>query len=119
MNNNNNNDNNNDENIQGEQPRGNGPNNNGWDDELHDYIFTRNEVFNGHYLIQELIGRGSFGQVVRAIDLNTQRDVAIKIIKNRRPFLMQARTEIELLVHLRERDPDDQHNIGMSFSPLF
>ena len=92
MNNNNNNYNNNDENIQGEQPRGNGSNNYGWDDELYDYIYNINEDFNGHYLIQELTGRGSFGQVVRAIDLNTQRDVAIKIFQNRRPFLMQART---------------------------
>jgi len=39
------------------------------------------KVFNGHYLIKERIGKGSFGQVVRAVDERTGSEVAIKIIK--------------------------------------
>ena len=31
---------------------------------------------------------------------------------SKKPFLMQALTEIELLNHLNEKDTDDQHNIG-------
>ena len=92
--------------------KGQGANNNGWDDENYDYIVTNGELFYGRYRIKERIGKGSFGQVVRAEDLETQKDVAIKIIKSKKPFLMQAKTEIELLTHLNEKDPDDQHNIG-------
>jgi hypothetical protein len=92
--------------------KGQGTNNNGWDDENYDYIVTSGELFYGRYRIKERIGKGSFGQVVRAEDLESQRDVAIKIIKSKKPFLMQAKTEIELLSHLNDRDPEDQHNIG-------
>lgn len=89
-----------------------GVNNNGWDDENYDYIVTPGELFYGRYKIKERIGKGSFGQVVRAEDIETKREVAIKIIKSKKPFLLQAKTEIELLTHLWEKDPDDQHNIG-------
>lgn len=90
-----------------------GPNNDGWDDENYDYIITAGELFyKNRYRLQERIGKGSFGQVVRAVDVERNADVAIKIIKSKRPFLMQAKTEIELLTHLNERDADDQHNVG-------
>jgi hypothetical protein len=89
-----------------------GTNNHGWDDENYDYIITQGEIFYNRYKIKERIGKGSFGQVVRAEDIETRREVAIKIIKSKKPFLMQAKTEIELLTHLWEKDPEDQHNIG-------
>lgn len=90
-----------------------GTHNHGWDDENYDYIVTSGELFYGRYRIKERIGKGSFGQVVRAEDVETKRDVAIKIIKSKKPFLIQAKTEIELLTHLNEKDADDQHNIGV------
>lgn len=86
--------------------------NNGWDDENYDYIVTPGELFYGRYKMIERIGKGSFGQVVRAEDVETKREVAIKIIKSKKPFLLQAKTEIELLTVLFEKDPDDQHNLG-------
>jgi len=91
--------------------KGQGTNNNGWDDEHYDYIITTGELFYGRYRIKERIGKGSFGQVVRAEDTQEGKDVAIKIIKSKKPFLMQAKTEIDLLTHLNEKDADDQHNI--------
>ena len=98
---------------QGSQSGASGKNNNGWDDENYDYIIRPGELFyNDRYRIKERIGKGSFGQVVRALDLERDVEVAIKIIKSKKPFLMQARTEIELLNHLNEKDPEDQHNIG-------
>ncbi len=97
----------------GSSSHGKGMNNNGWDDDNYDYIIRSGELFyNDRYRIKERIGKGSFGQVVRAIDLERDVEVAIKIIKSKKPFLMQARTEIELLNHLNEKDTDDQHNIG-------
>ena len=94
------------------EKKGSGSNNNGWDDDNYDYIFTSGELFYGRYKIKERIGKGSFGQVVRAEDIETNREVAIKIIKSKKPFLLQAKTEIELLTHLWEHDPEDQHNVG-------
>jgi len=64
------------------------------------------------YVLQKRIGKGSFGQVVKALDKNTNTEVAIKIIKSKKPFLMQARTEIELLTLLNTNVPEDQNNIG-------
>lgn len=92
--------------------KGSGANNNGWDDENYDYIITNGEMFFGRFVIKERIGKGSFGQVVRAIDTENNIDVAIKIIKSKKPFLMQAKTEIDLLTQLCENDPEDQNNIG-------
>ena len=92
--------------------KGQGSNNSGWDDENYDYIISAGELFYGRYKIKERIGKGSFGQVVRAEDIEEHRDVAIKIIKSKKPFLMQAKTEIELLDHLNKQDVDDQYNIG-------
>mmetsp|Transcript_9455 Transcript_9455/g.19600 ORF Transcript_9455/g.19600 Transcript_9455/m.19600 type:complete len:605 (-) Transcript_9455:430-2244(-) len=93
------------------QPRGPGTQNNGWDDDNYDYILTTGEVIMDRYVIQKRIGKGSFGQVVQALDKNTNKEVAIKIIKSKKPFLMQAKTEIGLLNHLNSHDREDQHNI--------
>ena len=46
------------------------------------------------YQIEGLIGKGSFGQVAKAYDLVDQVAVAIKIIKNRKLFLNQAKIEV-------------------------
>jgi len=91
---------------------GPGPQNNGWDDEHYDYILTPNEMIHSDkYQLQKRIGKGSFGQVVKAINQITKKEVAIKIIKSKKPFLMQAKTEIGLLKHLNDNDEDDEHNI--------
>ncbi len=89
-----------------------GVRNNGWDDDNYDYIIRRGELLGNRYEIQERIGRGSFGQVVKAYDTIKKEPVAIKIIKSKKPFLDQAGTEIDILTHLNRKDPHDQNNIG-------
>jgi len=81
--------------------------NHGWDDENYDYVVKNGELFNDRYTVSTVIGKGSFGQVVKALDNTTQEWVAIKIIKSKRPFLQQAKTEIELLQFLNEKDLSD------------
>ena len=44
---------------------------------LHDHMVYRYEVL-------EVIGKGSFGQVVKAIDHKTNTLVAVKIIRNKK-----------------------------------
>lgn len=77
-----------------------------WDDDNYDYIVKENENFGegGRYTLKEKIGKGSFGQVVKAYDNTENKDVAIKIIKSKKPFTLQARTEIELLEQLKSAD---------------
>jgi len=85
-----------------------GHHNNGWDDENYDYIIKRGEHFADRYRVEQAIGKGSFGQVVKAYDTVKECYVAIKIIKSKKPFLQQAKTEIELLEFLNQKDPHDQ-----------
>eukprot|EP00501_MAST-03F_sp_TOSAG23-6_P002164 GSMAST32.ASY1.ANO1.2264.1 assembled CDS len=82
--------------------------NNGYDDDEYNYKVRENEIFNENYIIDKRIGKGSFGQVVRAFDRRKKTHVAIKIIKSRKPFTKQAQTEINLLEYLNSKDPHDK-----------
>lgn len=46
-----------------------------------------------------------------AYDSVNKCEVAIKIIKSRKPFLVQARTEIDILTKILEKDTEDESNI--------
>lgn len=78
--------------------------NRGFDDENHYYIITKGEKFLHRYEIDSLIGKGSFGQVVKAFDTIEQQHVAIKIIRNKKPFLKHAEIEINLLTMMNTFD---------------
>ncbi|XP_037047096.1 dual specificity tyrosine-phosphorylation-regulated kinase 2 isoform X1 [Bradysia coprophila] len=85
--------------------------NSGYDDDngsynkiIHDHIAYRYEIL-------EVIGKGSFGQVVRALDHKTNKYVAIKIIRNKKRFHHQALVEVRLLEELRKKDADGTHNV--------
>ncbi|XP_050306574.1 dual specificity tyrosine-phosphorylation-regulated kinase 4 isoform X2 [Anthonomus grandis grandis] len=88
-----------------------GSQNGGYDDEsgsynkvLHDHICYRYEIL-------EVIGKGSFGQVIRALDHMTNKHVAIKIIRNKKRFHHQALVEVRILDHLRKKDKESNHNV--------
>uniref|UniRef100_A0A0N5B4S5 Dual specificity tyrosine-phosphorylation-regulated kinase mbk-1 n=1 Tax=Strongyloides papillosus TaxID=174720 RepID=A0A0N5B4S5_STREA len=83
----------------------------GYDDENHDYIIKIGEVFNYRYRIDNHIGKGSFGQVARAFDMIANEDVAIKIIKNKKPFLDQAWIEIKLLELMNSHNSNGKYYV--------
>ncbi|KRY78165.1 Serine/threonine-protein kinase minibrain [Trichinella pseudospiralis] len=89
--------------------RGRDLNNDGYDDENHDYIIRRGDRLLGRYVIENLIGKGSFGQVVKALDTFENCHVAIKVIKNKRPFLNQAQIEVQLLQMMNRLDENSNH----------
>ncbi|XP_050300387.1 serine/threonine-protein kinase minibrain isoform X2 [Anthonomus grandis grandis] len=85
--------------------------NDGYDDDNHDYIIKTGEKFLDRYEIDSLIGKGSFGQVVKAYDHVEQCNVAIKIIKNKKPFLNQAQIEVKLLEIMNKADAENKYYI--------
>ena len=53
-------------------------------------------------------------QVAKAYDHQEQEYVAIKIIKNKKPFLNQAQIEVRLLELMNRHDADSKYYIGES-----
>jgi dual specificity tyrosine-phosphorylation-regulated kinase 2/3/4 len=74
----------------------------GYDDERGDY----NIVFGDHlayrYEVIDVLGKGSFGQVVRCVDHRDGGIVAVKIIRNKKRFHQQALVEVGILGRLRD-----------------
>lgn len=54
--------------------------------------------------------------MVKAYDHGDQEHVAIKIIKNKKPFLNQAQIEVKLLELMNKHDKENKYYIGKSFS---
>lgn len=53
--------------------------------------------------------------MVKAFDLEEQCHVAIKIIKNKKPFLNQAQIEVKLLEMMNRADVDNKYYIGLNY----
>ncbi|KAH8273950.1 hypothetical protein KR044_004944 [Drosophila immigrans] len=83
----------------------------GFDDDNGNYKIIEHDHIEYRYEILEVIGKGSFGQVIRALDHKTNTHVAIKIIRNKKRFLNQAVVELNILDELREKDADGSHNV--------
>jgi dual specificity tyrosine-phosphorylation-regulated kinase 1 len=67
----------------------------------------------GRYLVHRLIGKGAFGKVIEAFDQQSGEKVAIKIIKLRDQFPLQASNEISILSLLRRVDQDKGFTVRM------
>lgn len=74
----------------------------GYDDDRGDYNIVYGDHLAYRYEVVDLLGKGSFGQVVRCVDHKTGGLVAIKIIRNKKRFHQQALIEVNILQKLRE-----------------
>lgn len=94
--------------------------NHGFDDERGDYNVVSRDHLAFRYEIVDLLGRGSFGQVLQCLDHKTGKTVAIKLIRNKKRFHHQALVEVRILENLTKWDPDERYNvIKMTESFLF
>ncbi|KAJ5222677.1 uncharacterized protein N7469_008917 [Penicillium citrinum] len=96
-----------------------GVKNDGYDNEDSDYILYVNDILGseeaGHknrYLILDVLGQGTFGQVVKCQNLKTQEVVAVKVIKNKTAYFNQSMMEVSVLDLLNTRfDKNDDHHL--------
>lgn len=96
-----------------------GTKNDGFDNEDSDYILFVNDILgnedNGHkhrYLILDVLGQGTFGQVVKCQNLKTQEVVAVKVVKNRTAYFNQSMMEVSVLDLLNGKlDKNDDHHL--------
>ncbi|VDM32294.1 unnamed protein product [Hydatigera taeniaeformis] len=88
----------------------NGPNF-GFDDDHGSYLHTAHDHIAYRYEVLKIIGKGSFGQVVKAFDHKTNTFVGLKMVRNERRFTKQAAEEIRILELLREQDVDNSRNV--------
>ncbi|KAL1332137.1 hypothetical protein HN51_061000 [Arachis hypogaea] len=91
--------------------------NDGYDNVNSDLILTVNFVLvhvekNKRYIVKDLLGHGTFGQVAKCWDSDTNSFVAVKIIKNQPAYYQQALVEVTILTTLNKKyDPEDKHHI--------
>lgn len=98
-----------------------GVSNNGSDNENHDLIlyFGRvlvNEDRTHRYVVKDIVGCGTFGQVAKCLVPETNEYVAVKIIKNQSAYSAQAKVEIGILHRLNNiRDWRNENHVVRSF----
>ncbi|KAI8904346.1 kinase-like domain-containing protein [Gorgonomyces haynaldii] len=90
--------------------------NDGHDNEHYDYILYVNDIIGsqeGHqYQILDLLGQGTFGQVVKCQNIKTKELMAWKVIKNKPAYYNQSLVEVAILEMLNKKcDPDDKHHL--------
>ncbi|KAL0487101.1 serine/threonine-protein kinase yak [Acrasis kona] len=85
---------------------------NGKDNADGNLILTVDDMLNDRYCVKDVLGQGTFGQVARCEDTKDGgKQVAVKIIKNKRAYLKQAEVETRMLELLMKHDPEDKHHI--------
>lgn len=92
-----------------------------WDNRYHDYILYVNDVLDddrgNQFTVLDLLGTGTFGQVVKCLYQNTGEVVAVKVIKNQPAYFNQAWVEINILRMLhRNNRPDHTRHIVKFYS---
>ncbi|KAF8150784.1 CMGC/CLK protein kinase [Crassisporium funariophilum] len=80
------------------------------DDKEGHYIIVPDDMINRRYRTVRLLGQGTFGKVVEAVDTETNSRVAIKIIRAIPKYRDASKIEVRVLQKLRERDPANRNN---------
>lgn len=83
----------------------------GYDNERGDYNLVMFDHIAYRYEVLSVLGKGSFGIVVKVFDHKTQEMRALKIIRNLKRFHLQALVEGKILRHISERDPTGESNL--------
>ncbi|XP_030937038.1 dual specificity protein kinase YAK1 homolog isoform X2 [Quercus lobata] len=89
--------------------------NDGYNNLNSDLILTANYVLinseQRRYIVKDVLGHGTFGQVAKCWFAEANSFVAVKIIKNQPASYQQAWVELTILTMLNKYDPEDKHHI--------
>jgi dual specificity protein kinase YAK1 len=58
------------------------------------------------YLILDVLGQGTFGQVVKCQNMRTHDICAVKVVKNKPAYLNQSKMEVAILDLVRPSRPE-------------
>lgn len=99
-------------------------NNFGFDDKNGNYLISLGDHIEYRYEIKQVLGTGSFGNVVLCLDHkysypDKQRKVAIKIIRNDLNWSLQAVSEIKMLKQLSQASKDHMNDHIMNYYDHF
>ncbi|KAF6757242.1 CMGC/CLK protein kinase [Ephemerocybe angulata] len=75
------------------------------DDKEGHYIITPDDMIYKRYRTVRLLGQGTFGKVVEAVDTHNNTRVAIKIIRAIPKYRDASKIEVRVLQKLKEKDP--------------
>lgn len=76
-----------------------------------DYIIRIHDHLAYRYEILQVLGKGTFGQVVKCFDHKRKEEVAVKVIRNKKRFYRQALVELKILQKLRQNDRENNYNV--------
>ncbi|KAF8623639.1 hypothetical protein AX17_007339 [Amanita inopinata Kibby_2008] len=79
------------------------------DDKEGHYIIEPNDMLIQRYRTVRLLGQGTFGKVVEAVDTLTNKRVAVKIIRAIPKYRDASKIEVRVLQKLKERDPTNRN----------
>jgi serine/threonine protein kinase len=87
----------------------------GYDDERGDYQVVVSDHIAYRYEVQGVLGKGSFGQVLKVLDYKTGTYKALKVIRNKKRFHHQVRTHQHawLVQHRTQREHSMQGSRGV------
>uniref|UniRef100_A0A1I8IFQ5 dual-specificity kinase n=1 Tax=Macrostomum lignano TaxID=282301 RepID=A0A1I8IFQ5_9PLAT len=98
-------------NVKKRQAMPGGPNNCGFDDEQGSYQHVAHDHIAYRYEVLKIIGKGSFGQVLKCFDHKTGQHVALKMVRNEKRFSRQAAEEVRILELLKRQDREGCSNV--------
>ena len=75
------------------------------------YLWQKHEQVGYRYELLEGLGRGAFGQVVRAYDHKAGEEVAVKVVRSGREQMQLALNQINILMSIKEKDIQNRKNI--------
>ncbi|KXL45662.1 hypothetical protein M433DRAFT_63634 [Acidomyces richmondensis BFW] len=79
------------------------------DDEDGHYIIHENSRLGERYSLISLLGQGTFGKVVKALDVRSRREMAVKIIRAVPKYRDASRIELRVLQTLRAADDQNRN----------
>ncbi|GKT37052.1 Kinase, CMGC CLK [Aduncisulcus paluster] len=92
----------------------------GSDDEDKHYCPVQHEILNKRYRVLKILGKGTFGRVLLCDDIQTQQQVAIKVIRAIDRYTEAGKIENRILISILENcEPQDKDLLAQRFQHFY